>query len=53
MRDFEKVVAEGTVEEKRSFIRAFTRRVELDPETGEGLAEIYDLPDFTAARSWP
>ena len=48
MRDFERVVAEGTVDEKRSFIRAFTRRVELDPETGEGLAEIYDLPHFAA-----
>ena len=41
------VVAEGTVDEKRRFLRAFIRRVELDPKTGTGRAEIYDLPVFS------
>jgi len=44
MKQFEVVQAEGTVEEKRAFLRAFTRTVELDPETGKGRLEIYSLP---------
>ena len=44
MKRFEVVQAEGTVEEKRAFLRAFTRTVELDPETGKGRLEIYSLP---------
>jgi hypothetical protein len=39
-----KVVVEGTVDEKRRFLRTFIRRVELDPTTGTGRAEVYDLP---------
>ena len=48
MADFEKVMAEGTVDEKRTFIRAFARRIALDPEAGTGRAELYALPRFTA-----
>ena len=44
MEDFQRVVGEGTVEEKRRFIRAFTGKVELDPETGKGRAELLYLP---------
>ena len=39
---------EGTIEEKRSFIRAFTKGIELDPEGGKGRAQLYLLPDLTA-----
>ena len=34
------------MDEKRRFLRAFVRKVELDPTTGTGRAEIYDLPLF-------
>ena len=47
MASFEKVVAERMVDEKRRFLRAFVRRVELAPKTGTGRAEIYDLPVFS------
>ncbi|MDP6108431.1 MAG: hypothetical protein QGI33_08380, partial [Candidatus Brocadiia bacterium] len=42
------MASEGTVEEKRSFLRAFTGKVELDPETGKGRAELLYLPKETA-----
>ena len=48
MERFDEVVAAGTVDEKRRFLRAFTRRVELDPDTGRGRAELYSLPTQTA-----
>ncbi len=52
MRCFQEVVSEGTVEEKRSFIRAFTNKIELDPETGKGRAQVLMLPDLTAATRY-
>jgi len=42
------VASEGTVDEKRRFIRAFTRRIELDPETGKGRAELLYIPNDAA-----
>ena len=48
MARFDEVVAAGTVDEKRRFLRAFTRRIELDPDTGHGLVELYSLPTQTA-----
>ena len=48
MEEFDKVVRKGTIEEKRSFIRAFTKRVELDPEGDRGRAQLYLLPDLAA-----
>ena len=53
MAEFQQVAAEGTVEEKRSFIRAFTGTVELDPETGKGRAELLYLPKETALSGDP
>ena len=50
MKQFGQVAAEGTVEEKRSFLRAFARTVELDPETGKGRLEIYSLPVMAAVQ---
>ncbi len=48
MERFTDVAAEGTVDEKRSFIRAFTGKVELDPETGKGRAELLYIPKNAA-----
>lgn len=45
------VLAAGTVDEKRQFLRAFIRRVELDPDTGRGRAELYSLPTQTASSA--
>ncbi|HUW56123.1 MAG TPA: hypothetical protein VMZ92_05770 [Planctomycetota bacterium] len=50
MKQFGKVAAEGTVEEKRSFLRAFTRTVELDPETGKGRLETHSLRVMAAVQ---
>lgn len=44
MKQFGKVAAEGTGEEKRTFLRALTRTVELGPEMGTGYLEIYSQP---------
>jgi len=53
MESFRDVAAEGTVDEKRRFIRAFTGKVELDPETGKGRAELFYLPKETALTGDP
>ena len=45
---FRQVAATGTVEEKRLLVRAFTHRIELDPENREGKLELYLLPRSTA-----
>jgi len=42
--DFKQVFAEGSVEEKRLFIRAFLTGINLDPRTGEGEARFILLP---------
>jgi len=49
MKDFENVVAQGTVDEKRRFIRAFAKEIELDPESGTGRAQVFVIPDLTVA----
>ncbi|KPL01518.1 MAG: hypothetical protein AMK75_04500, partial [Planctomycetes bacterium SM23_65] len=48
MNEFEKVAAQGTVEEKRFFLRAFVKSVELDPEKHTGRAELFSLPRIEA-----
>ncbi|MBN1810001.1 MAG: recombinase zinc beta ribbon domain-containing protein [Planctomycetes bacterium] len=47
MKRFKEIVQTGTVDEKRTFLRAFTHSIELDPETGEGNVEILSLPRLT------
>ena len=42
--DHKRVFAEGTVEEKRFFLRAFLKGIKLDPETSEGEATFVLLP---------
>ena len=48
MTEFQKVACQGTVDEKRRFIRAFTKGIELDPRNGKGRAQFFILPDFAA-----
>jgi len=48
MEEFDEVVAEGTVEERRAFIRAFVTKVELDPAEGRGRAQLLSIPRLTA-----
>ena len=40
MESMSELVAEGTVDEKRRFLRAFIRRVELDPKKRVGRVEL-------------
>ena len=49
MKDFRKLAAEGTVDEKRTLIRAFAKEIRLDPQSGEGRAQLYMLPDLPVA----
>ena len=48
MRDFKRVVGEGTIDEKRSFLRAFCQRIELSPENHQGRALFYAVPEPSA-----
>ncbi len=50
---FDEITGKGTVDEKRRFLRQFVRRVELDPDTGQGRAEMYSLPMQTAPPESP
>jgi len=47
--DYQAIFAEGTVEEKRFFIRAFLSRIELDPETHTGEVRFILLPGMQNA----
>ena len=42
--EFKMVFAEGMIEEKRLFLRAFLKRIELDPIIGRGQASFIMLP---------
>ena len=44
IRDFDQLVAQGTVEEKRTLIRAFLRVLEFDPTTRKGVAHFWVVP---------
>ena len=43
-RSVDQVAAFGTVDEKRTFIRAFLREIEFDPRTRTGTAYFYAVP---------
>lgn len=49
---FAEVMQEGSIDERRRVIRAFVREVRLDPQTHEGRAEIFALPDFEAVTRY-
>ena len=40
------------MDEKRSFVRAFAKRIELDPESRKGQAQLFMLPDLAAATRY-
>jgi hypothetical protein len=42
------VMQEGSIDEQRRVVRAFVRQIRLDPQTHEGRAEVFALPDFEA-----
>lgn len=48
MERFEQVVAHGTVDEKRCFVRAFLKEIVLDPNTGAGSAQLFIFPKVSA-----
>ena len=42
--EFKTAFAEGSIDEKRLFIRAFLKKIELDPMTGKGQAMLILMP---------
>jgi len=46
-RGVDEVAAFGTVDEKRTFIRAFVREIEFDPQTRAGTAYFYAVPSLS------
>ena len=38
------MVAEGTVDEKRAFVRAFVSRMDVEPDSGQAHLSLHDLP---------
>ncbi|MDP8240239.1 MAG: zinc ribbon domain-containing protein, partial [Candidatus Hatepunaea meridiana] len=42
--EFKTAFAEGTIEEKRLFLRAFLKKIELEPAAGKGYAKFILLP---------
>ena len=52
MESFEAVVSEGTVNEKRRFIRAFVQRIEIAAQTQQTRLLLRDLCDVRHRRPW-
>jgi len=44
MRTLDQMVAEGTVAQKRRFIRAFVKRIDVDPDSQERRIQLMQLP---------
>ena len=44
LRHFDEVVTEGTVDEKRRFIRAFVHQIVLEPGTLQARITLRDVP---------
>jgi hypothetical protein len=44
VRDFDRLVEMGTVDEKRSLVRAFLRGIDYDPESASGMAQFWMVP---------
>ena len=45
-RSFDRLVEVGTLDEKRSVVRAFLRRIDFDPESQAGKAHFWLVPDL-------
>ena len=53
IRDFAPPVAQGTVEEKRTFARLFVQKIEVDPGTGKVLMHLFSRPPARAEKATP
>jgi len=51
MGSFEQIVSEGTVDEKRRFVRAFVQRIEIDPDSDERRIHLMQVPIGASARA--
>ena len=53
---FEELLEQGTVEERKEFVRAFVQELEIDPDRGRGVLHIRRFPKVgimgTGERSW-
>jgi len=49
--EFKTVFAEGSIEEKRLFLRAFLKKIEIDPVAGKGQAMLIVLPGMENSDS--
>ena len=49
VKDLRTLAQEGTIDERRMLVRAFAKEIRLDPQTGEGRAQVFMLPDLSAA----
>ena len=45
LREFDKVLAGGSIDERRRVIRAFVKEIRLDPQTNESQALLFNLPE--------
>lgn len=45
-REVDQIAAFGTVDEKRTFVRAFLREIEFDPQSRTGTAYFYAVPSL-------
>ena len=43
---FQKIMDQGSLEEKKSFLRAFVGRIKILPGKGRGTVEYYKIPDL-------
>ncbi len=50
-REVDRVAAFGTVDEKRTFVRAFLREIEFDPESRSGTAYFYAVPSVNGGTA--
>ena len=47
VKDVRKLPQEGTIDERRRFVRAFVKEMGLDPTNGQGRAHVCMLPDHS------
>jgi DNA invertase Pin-like site-specific DNA recombinase len=44
-RDFDRLVQEGTIDERRTLVRAFLRAIDFEPESRTGVAHFWVVPN--------
>jgi site-specific DNA recombinase len=45
IESFREVLESGTPEQRKTFLRAFVSRVELNPDRGDGTVQLWDVPE--------